>query len=80
MTQVIKFGADFCKNCGVLSTVLKDRTYNEINIEEDIELASKYGVRNIPTTLFIKDGHVVERKVGVFSLEEFDKIVEKWKI
>jgi thioredoxin 1 len=37
------------------------------DIEEDENLPAQYGVRNIPTILFIKDGQVVDKQVGAAS-------------
>ena len=38
------------------------------DIEESEDLALRYGIRNVPTILFIKDGQVVDKQVGAAPL------------
>ena len=52
-------------------------TIDEKNTNFDAELAEKYEITANPTLLFIKDGQVVERTVGVQKLADLKAIVEK---
>lgn len=69
---VADFWADWCGPCKMISPVISqlaqeyDGKYivGKCNVEECEEIATKYGVRNIPTILFIKDGVVIDRFVG----------------
>jgi thioredoxin 1 len=36
----------------------------KVDVDNNPETASKYGIRNIPTILFIKNGEVVDKQVG----------------
>jgi len=36
----------------------------KVNVEDEDDLASQFGIRNIPTILFIKNGEVVDKQVG----------------
>ena len=36
----------------------------KVDVDNNPEIAQKYGIRNIPTILFIKDGEVVDKQVG----------------
>ena len=49
------------------------------DVEENDDLAMEFGIRNIPTILFIKDGVVVDKHVGASTKsklqEKFDKLV-----
>ena len=49
----------------------------EVDVDEEIELAEKFGIRNIPTTLYYKNGKVISKTVGANPksriLEQFDK-------
>jgi|LakMenEpi03Aug12_release.lakeMendotaPanAssembly.Ray.scaffolds.fasta_scaffold3956257_1 thioredoxin 1 len=76
MIKVIKFGADWCGPCKMLEPTivsLKEKFNVEdsgvevigIDVDVDPETSSKYGIRNVPTIIFEKDGIVVERMVGV---------------
>jgi len=76
MIKVIKFGADWCFPCKQLEPTivsLKEK-YNveggiveiiSVDVDTDPETSSKYGIRNVPTIIFEKNGTVVERMVGV---------------
>ncbi|MBQ3280210.1 thioredoxin family protein [Candidatus Saccharibacteria bacterium] len=48
-----------------------------VNIDEEEELAEKYGVSGIPCLVFLKDGEEVARKVGVMPLKKLEKVYEK---
>ena len=42
------------------------------NVDDSPEIAGRYGVRNIPTVLFIKDGQVVNKMVGAAPKSQFE--------
>jgi thioredoxin 1 len=47
----------------------------KVNTDEQQDLAVKYGIRSIPTIIFMKDGEVVDQMVGASSKQAFaDKI------
>lgn len=75
--RIVKFGSSWCKPCGVLDKNLEGKNYEKIDVEQDQELAIQYGIRNIPVTLFFLGGELKEKKVGVFTAEEFDEIVKR---
>lgn len=75
--RIVKCGATWCKPCGQLDKNLEGKNYEKIDVEQEQEIAIQYGVRNIPCTLFILDGELKEKKVGVFTAEEFDEIVKR---
>lgn len=69
---VIDFSATWCGPCkkvGPIIDELAEEYAGKVNIgacdvDENDDLTSKYGVRNIPTILFIKNGEVVDKQVG----------------
>jgi len=72
--KVLKFYSDTCGPCKVLTKTLepvKDQI-TEVNVFEDMDLAQQYGVRKVPTTVFIDDNNQeVSRIVGTYTLEKY---------
>lgn len=87
--HVIKIGAEWCGPCRQLSTIIqnleedkvKDVIFGEIDIESDNvdDILTEYKVRNIPVILFIKDGQLIEKKVGLISANDINNIIELHK-
>jgi thioredoxin-like negative regulator of GroEL len=48
----------------------------DVDVDKNYELASEYGVRSIPYTVFVKEGEVVNRISGVAN---FEKLNEAYK-
>lgn len=80
---LVDFYADWCGPCKMLSPIVEQvATENEdikvcrINIDEEQDLAVKYGIMSIPTLVVIKNGEEVNRVVGVVDKK---KIIEMIK-
>ena len=75
--QLVDFYADWCGPCIVMKPVIDEIEkelagkieVKKVNVDEDQDEASKYGVMSIPTYLVLKDGREVERFVGAQSKE-----------
>ena len=48
----------------------------KVNIDEEQELAVKYGVMSIPTVVIFKDGQEVSRNVGLTSKHQLTQMIE----
>ena len=69
---VLDFWATWCGPCKRLAPVIEalaeeyqgQAIIGKCDVEEDEELGMRFGVRNIPTILYIKNGEVVDKQVG----------------
>ena len=84
MKRILKFEAEWCGQCKVLTPILKrvlenhtDITLTTVDIETEEETTLKYNIRNLPTLVFIKDSIEVGRTSGVLTANVLeDKIKE----
>ena len=70
--MVLDFWATWCGPCRKIAPIIEElaKDYEgqaiigKVNIEESPELTDQFGIRNIPTILYIKNGEVVDKQVG----------------
>ncbi|MBO5918204.1 MAG: thioredoxin [Oscillospiraceae bacterium] len=84
--MMVDFWADWCGPCKMLAPVIEGlgddyegkAIVGKINVDEEQELAIRYGVMSIPTVIFFKDGEEVERKVGVLPGTAFTQVLDSY--
>ena len=82
---VIDFWAEWCGPCRMIAPIVDElaaeydgrAVIGKCDVEQNDELTMKYGVRNIPTLLFIKNGQLVDKQVGAASKEALKAKIEK---
>ena len=80
---LVDFYATWCPPCQKLGVILEDVSSNtkynisSINIDENISLATEYGIEVVPTLLIFKNGEVIDRKVGLLDKQEIIDILDK---
>jgi thioredoxin len=76
---VVDFWATWCGPCKMIAPIIDELiteyegkvTIGKCDVDENSELPAKYGIRNIPTILFIKNGEVVDKQVGAAQKSAF---------
>ena len=83
--MMVGFWADWCGPCKMLAPVIEDLAgqyegralVGKVNVDEEPELAMRYGVMSIPTVIFFKDGKEIDRKVGVMPPAAFTQVLDE---
>ena len=81
---VIDFWATWCGPCRMVAPIIEELaneydgkvTVGKCDVEEADDIAAEFGIRNIPTIVFMKDGKILDNIVGAASKS---KIEEKIK-
>ena len=82
---LVDFWAEWCGPCKMLTPTInalaeeyKDTSsVVKINVDDSPAIATKYGIRSIPSILLFKNGDVVEQRVGAVSKDELAGMLDK---
>ncbi len=80
---LVDFNANWCGPCRMLRPILDEMSNDRknckivsINVDDEEELAKKYGVISIPCLVVFKDGKEIERSVGLKPKEVIEEMME----
>lgn len=81
---MVDFWAVWCGPCQMLGPVMEDLAGRyegkalvaKVNVDEEPELAQRFGIMNIPTVVFLKNGREFDRKVGAYPAEVYAGVLD----
>lgn len=82
---VCDFFADWCTPCKMLAPVLEKASgkyadkavFVKVNIDENFELAARYGIMSIPLVTVFKNGEEADKSLGYMSATETEEFLSK---
>ena len=82
---LVDFFADWCGPCKVIAPLLDQiademagvATVAKVNVDENGDVSSRFGIQSIPTMIVFKDGRIVDQTVGALPKEHIKKLIAK---
>jgi thioredoxin 1 len=82
---VVDFWADWCMPCRIMSPVMEELSkvyagkalFGNVNVDENSQIAGRYGIMSIPHFLIFKNGTVVEKIVGAVGRGPLENALKK---
>jgi len=77
--MVLDFWAEWCGPCRMVSPIIDELateyegkvTIGKMDVDNNNDVVAQFGIRNIPTILFFKDGKLVDKQVGAAQKSAF---------
>lgn len=84
-TVLVDFYADWCPSCKMLAPIIEEvasentdenLTFVRVNVDDESDLSSKYGIQSIPTLVLIKNGEEVDRSIGYIDKSAVQEFID----
>ena len=84
--MVVDFWATWCGPCQRLGPVMEQLAEDyedqnvvigKVDVDQEPGLAQRFGVMNIPTVIFFRDGEELERKVGAMPIDDYTQTLDE---
>lgn len=80
---LLDFWASWCGPCMMLAPILEELAeendnvkIGKVNVDEQAELAQKFGIVSIPTLILFKEGKEVKKEIGLLSKSELEQLID----
>lgn len=81
--KILRFSASWCQPCKMLAKNLENTDLGVpievVDIDAAPELAEQYGIRSVPTLVYLKDGKEIGRQMGVKTPLVLEEWVQSYK-